>query len=103
MARKGSQFALSQNDMNDYLSMRYQISGALFFLGRFGDSLTVLSDAMKIAERNADVGWMIMLGVGQACVEAQCFAYLPMPVQSSAASKPWPSLVDLQCASYHSN
>jgi tetratricopeptide (TPR) repeat protein len=55
--------------------MRYQLSGALFFLGRFGDSLTVLSDAMKIAERNAHVGWMIMLGVGQACVEAQCFAY----------------------------
>lgn len=75
VARKGSQFALSQNDMNDYLSMRYQVSGALFFLGRFGDSLTVLSDAMKIAERNADVGWMIMLGVGQACVEAQCFSY----------------------------
>jgi tetratricopeptide (TPR) repeat protein len=75
VARKGSQFALSQNDMNDYLSMRYQVSGALFFLGRFGDSLSVLSDAMKIAERNADVGWMIMLGVGQACVEAQCFSY----------------------------
>ena len=75
VARKGSQFALSQNDMNDYLSMRYQVSGALFFLGRLGDSLTVLSDAMKIAERNADVGWMIMLGVGLACVEAQCFSY----------------------------
>lgn len=75
VARKGSLFALSQNDMSDYLSMRYQASGALFFLGRFGDSLTVLSDAMKIAERNADVGWMIMLGVGQACVEAQCFSY----------------------------
>jgi len=74
-AQKGCRLALNENDLNEYLSLRYFASGALFFLGRFGDALRSLTDARNIAERNRDVGWMVMLGVGQACVEVQCFAF----------------------------
>lgn len=84
-AQKGCRIALKENDLNEYLSLRYFASGALFFLGRFGDALRSLADARNIAERNGDVGWMVMIDVGQACVEVQCFAFTDALARSQRA------------------
>lgn len=74
-AQRGITLALKQNDSNEYLFLRYHQSGALFNLGRFGEALHLLGDAQQLAQRNGDVAWAVMIGAGQACIEAQCFAF----------------------------
>ena len=84
-AQRGIALALKQNDPNEYLFLRYHQSGALFSLGRFGDALHILGDAQQIAQRNGDVGWAVLLDVGQACIEVQCFAFADAIARSQRA------------------
>lgn len=84
-AQRGIELALRQNDANEYLFLRFHQSGALFFLGRFGEALDSLADAQQIAQRNGDISWAAMLGVGQACIEVQCFAFSDAIAHSQSA------------------